>query len=77
MTPIGLSFFQAEWDQSVRNVFHDYLSKHLFVSFELWKFIYRVVFFSEDLKEPVYEFDFEKKFLPAFEKYPKNQPFNW
>jgi large subunit ribosomal protein L38 len=27
LTPIGLSFFQAEWDESVRNVFHNKLSK--------------------------------------------------
>jgi hypothetical protein len=36
-----------------------------------------IIYFFQDLKEPVYEFDFEKKFLPVFEKYPKNQPFNW
>ncbi|CAF0747875.1 unnamed protein product [Brachionus calyciflorus] len=56
VVPIGLSFYQSEWDLSVKKVFHDYF----------------------DLKEPVYEFNFESKFLPRFEKYPKNpQPFNW
>lgn len=29
------------------------------------------------MKEPVYEFQFEDRFLPRFEKYPENQPFNW
>jgi hypothetical protein len=30
------------------------------------------------MKEPVYEFQFESKFLPKFEKYPRDEPaFNW
>lgn len=29
------------------------------------------------MEEPVYEFDFGPRFLPEFEKYPKDQPFNW
>lgn len=56
LVPVGLSFYQTEWDLSVKSVFHDYF----------------------DLKEPVYEFEFETKFLPKMEKYPKDiQPFNW
>ena len=27
ITPVGLSFFQTEWDLSVRNFFHNTLSK--------------------------------------------------
>ncbi len=27
LVPVGLSFFQTEWDLSVRNFFHDTLSK--------------------------------------------------
>jgi large subunit ribosomal protein L38 len=27
LVPVGLSFFQTEWDISVRNVFHNHLSK--------------------------------------------------
>jgi large subunit ribosomal protein L38 len=27
LTPVGLSFFQTEWDLSSRNVFHKYLGK--------------------------------------------------
>lgn len=56
LVPVGLSFFQTEWDLSVKQVFHDHF----------------------EMKEPVYEFDFESKFIPKFEKYPKDkQPFNW
>jgi hypothetical protein len=29
------------------------------------------------MKEPVYEFDFGKRFVPLQEKYPKQQVFNW
>jgi len=25
ITPVGLAFFQTEWDLSVKNVFHNYL----------------------------------------------------
>jgi large subunit ribosomal protein L38 len=27
LTPVGLSFFQTEWDLSVKNVFHNYFGK--------------------------------------------------
>lgn len=27
LVPVGLSFFQTEWDLSVKNVFHNQLSK--------------------------------------------------
>jgi large subunit ribosomal protein L38 len=26
LTPVGLRFFQTEWDLSVKNIFHNYLS---------------------------------------------------
>lgn len=29
------------------------------------------------MQEPSYEFDFGDKFVPSFEKYPENMPFNW
>jgi hypothetical protein len=29
------------------------------------------------MKEPVYEYDFGKRFVPLQEKYPKQQVFNW
>jgi hypothetical protein len=30
-----------------------------------------------DLREPSYEYDFGEQFVPSFEKYPENMPFNW
>ena len=30
MKPVGLSFFQTEWDLSVKNFFHKTLSEHIF-----------------------------------------------
>ena len=34
--------------------------------------------YTLDTKEPIYEFDFETKFIPLLEKYPRDQPpFNW
>lgn len=30
------------------------------------------------MKEPIYEFKFDSKFIPKFEKYPRFEPpFNW
>jgi hypothetical protein len=29
------------------------------------------------MKDPVYEYDFGTRFVPKFEKYPLDQPFNW
>lgn len=31
LTPVGLSFFQTEWDISVKKVFHEYLSTNKYV----------------------------------------------
>ncbi len=36
-----------------------------------------LLFFYLDMKEPVYEFDQGPRFVPQFEKYPKEQVFNW
>lgn len=55
LMPIGLKFFQTEWDLSVRQAFHT----------------------KYDLREPVYNLVQEPRFLPKYEKYPDNQPFNW
>jgi large subunit ribosomal protein L38 len=33
ITPVGLSFFQCQWDASVKKIFHDKLSKMILILF--------------------------------------------
>ncbi len=57
--------------------------KYLFECFLVFILLIRIHqiivlrFYLKGMKEPVYEFDFGKRFVPIQEKYPKQQVFNW
>ena len=75
ITPVGLNFFQTEWEACVKETFHHVLSKFK----TRVKYSAEVIFIellTPDMREPSFEYFHRPQFVKAQKRYPQGQAFD-
>lgn len=81
ITPIGLAFFQSDWDKTVKDFFHTTLNMKEPGIYFMPKFPKHVIiiinlYFNTKNFISVYEYDFPDPYIRPQEWFPRRKPFN-